>query len=97
MNCTVSAASTRWSPATRRLSPGRALADTVAAKNPDVMRRLKHSINGSSRRDLEISYRQELSYTYELNMMGRGDEARADFIDDRRTSYLARESGVKGE
>jgi enoyl-CoA hydratase len=60
---------------------GRALAARIAAKNPAAMRRLKQSLNNSARaHEVEAIYRAELSYTYELNIMGDAGRARSAFI-----------------
>lgn len=65
----------------------RAVAATVAAKRPAVIRGLKAAMAGTLGRDIRAAYRQELSYTYELNMSGDAHEARGDFIEGRRGSY----------
>ncbi len=68
---------------------GRALAARIAAKNPAVMRRLKQSLNHSARaHEVETAYRAELSYTYELNIMGDANEGRSAFITGERKSYV---------
>lgn len=58
--------------------PGNALAfaETVAAKNPTVLRALKRTIRGSASPDVRALYRQEMSYTYALNMSGAAAAAR---------------------
>jgi enoyl-CoA hydratase len=67
-----------------------ATASTIAAKDPESMRRLKRSLRHSSRSaDLEAAYRAELSYTYELNMMGQASAGRSAFIDGARPGYRA--------
>ncbi len=65
-----------------------ALAATIAAKSPRVIRALKQSMNRSADRDLVAKYRAEMSYTYELNMIGDAREARGTFVDGSRGSYL---------
>lgn len=66
-----------------------ALCTRLAAKNPRTMRRLKQSLNGTSKAaDIEAAYRAELSYTYELNIMGDAEAGRAAFISGERESYL---------
>jgi enoyl-CoA hydratase len=65
----------------------RALATTVAGKRTNVIRGLKAAMAGSIGRDIRTAYRQELSYTFELNISGEAREARADFIDGHRTGY----------
>lgn len=66
-----------------------ALARQIAAKSPAVVRRLKLALNASSGLDdLRTRYRQELSYTYELNLIGEAQARRGDFVEGRRGSYL---------
>lgn len=66
-----------------------AVAETIAGKPPRVIRAAKKAINGSTGRDIGNLYRQELSYTYELNLMGDAHDARETFIDGTRTGYRA--------
>lgn len=78
--------------ADRLTEAAHALAATIAAKDAQSMRRLKHSLRYSSRAaELEAAFRAELSYTYELNMLGQASEGRAAFIDGHRGSYLDRD------
>lgn len=63
-------------------------AATICAKRPEVIRALKSSLAGSIGRDIRNLYRQELSYTYELNMTGQATQARGDFVEGRRPGYL---------
>jgi enoyl-CoA hydratase len=65
----------------------REVAAVVAAKSPTVVRLAKRSIDSSVGRDIRRSYRVELSYTYELNMLGEASRARQTFIDGERGSY----------
>jgi enoyl-CoA hydratase len=53
-----------------------ALATTIVAKVPAVVRAMKGAINRSTERDLIGKYRAEASYTYELHMSGAAAEAR---------------------
>jgi enoyl-CoA hydratase len=53
-----------------------ALAATIVAKVPAVVRAMKGAINRSTERDLIGKYRAEASYTYELHMSGAAAEAR---------------------
>jgi enoyl-CoA hydratase len=65
------------------------VASVIAAKSPEVVRRLKLSLNASSGvADLRRRYRLELSYTYELNLLGEARARRADFVEGRRPGYL---------
>jgi enoyl-CoA hydratase len=59
-----------------------AVAQVIASKSPAVVRRLKLSLNATSGvDDLRTKYRQELSYTYELNMLGEAHERRGEILD----------------
>ncbi len=53
-----------------------ALALSIAAKVPAVVRAMKGAINRSTERDLVGKYRAEASYTYELHMSGAAAAAR---------------------
>lgn len=65
-----------------------AVAAVVAGKGPEAMRRLKASLNNTARaQELTMLYRAEMSYTYELNIMGVASEGRSAFIDKSRGSY----------
>jgi enoyl-CoA hydratase len=67
------------------------VAGHIARKSPAVVRRLKLALNASAGLDdLRTRYRQELSYTYELNLLGDAQQGRADFIEGTRGSYLDR-------
>lgn len=64
------------------------IAAAIASKAPEAMRRLKKSLNNSSdTASLEKLYRAEMSYTYELNMMGSASRGRQAFIDKDRDGY----------
>ncbi len=66
----------------------RAIAVRIAAKNPAAMRRMKISLNNSTRSDeLLTLYRAEMSYTYELNILGDASAGRSAFIEGKRGSY----------
>jgi enoyl-CoA hydratase len=76
-------------PADGLVEAARAMAAKIAAKNTGAMRRLKRSLNHSGRlHDLEAAYRAEVSYTYELNIMGVASAGRKAFIAGDRESYL---------
>jgi enoyl-CoA hydratase len=66
----------------------REVAATIAAKTPRVVRAMKQSLNNTAARDLRTLYRQELSYTFELNMLGDASAARQTFLDRSRAGYL---------
>jgi enoyl-CoA hydratase len=57
----------------------RRVASRIAAKNPAVMRAAKQCLNGIDPVDPRRSYRFEQGFTFELNLAGIGDEARAAF------------------
>jgi enoyl-CoA hydratase len=64
------------------------LAETIAAKPPRVVRAAKKAINGSVGRRIRELYRQELSWTYELNLTGDAYAARDTFVTGTRQGYL---------
>jgi enoyl-CoA hydratase len=70
------------------------LAAVIARKRTNVIRGLKAAMAGSIGRDIRDAYRQEVSYTLELNMLGEAREARADFVSGRRQGYLANGSAA---
>ncbi|MFI7692320.1 enoyl-CoA hydratase family protein [Nonomuraea sp. NPDC049655] len=55
------------------------VAGLIAAKDPYVIRRAKESLNGIDPVDVRRSYRFEQGFTFELNLMGMGDEHRERF------------------
>jgi enoyl-CoA hydratase len=59
----------------------RAVARQIAAKNPEVIRLAKQSLNGIDPVDVKRSYRYEQGFTFELNLTGVPDEARQAFLD----------------
>jgi enoyl-CoA hydratase len=59
------------------------LARGIAAKSPRVIRAAKESLNGIDPVDVRRSYRYEQGFTFELNLSGVSDEARAAFVEDR--------------
>ena len=65
------------------------VAATIAAKDPDVMRAAKESMNGIDPVDVRTSYRFEQGFTFELNLLGRGDEARSAFLRGARDANSA--------
>jgi enoyl-CoA hydratase len=64
------------------------MAETIAGKPPRVVRATKKAINASVGRRIRDLYRQELSYTYELNLTGDAFEARDTFVTGTRQGYL---------
>jgi enoyl-CoA hydratase len=61
----------------------RELAAKIAAKNPEILRLAKQSLNGIDLVDIKRSYRYEQGFTFELNLTGVSDEARQAFVDGR--------------
>jgi enoyl-CoA hydratase len=59
----------------------RALAGEIAAKDPQVIRLAKQSLNGIDPVDVKRSYRYEQGFTFELTLGGAGDKARQAFVD----------------
>lgn len=67
---------------TERLRPAAlALAGEIAAKDPQIIRRAKESLNGIDPVDVKRSYRYEQGFTFELNLSGVADRARQTFVD----------------
>src|SRR5215472_11298411 len=61
----------------------RRVAAAIAAKSPTVIRAAKQCLNGIDPVDVKRSYRFEQGFTFELNLAGVGDEARAAFVEKR--------------
>ena len=59
------------------------VARAIADKSPRVIRAAKESLNGIDPVDVRRSYRFEQGFTFELNLAGVGDEARAAFVEKR--------------
>jgi enoyl-CoA hydratase len=57
----------------------RAVAEEIAAKDPEIIRCAKESLNGIDPIDVRRSYRYEQGFTYELNLSGAADRARDRF------------------
>ncbi|GAA2800384.1 enoyl-CoA hydratase family protein [Nonomuraea dietziae] len=57
-----------------------AVARVIAEKDPYVIRRAKESLNGIDPVDVKRSYRFEQGLTFELNLVGAGDEHRERFL-----------------
>jgi len=63
------------------------VAAQIAAKSPTVIRAAKESLNGIDPVDVKRSYRFEQGFTFELNLAGVADEARAAFVDKRDPNF----------
>jgi enoyl-CoA hydratase/carnithine racemase len=61
----------------------RDLAGDIAAKDPQVIRLAKQSLNGIDPVDVKRSYRYEQGFTFELTLGGAGDKARQAFVDGK--------------
>ncbi len=61
----------------------REVAAEIAAKSPTVIRAAKESLNGIDPVDVKRSYRFEQGFTFELNLLGEGDEHRDAFVQKR--------------
>ncbi len=75
------------------VASARRIASLIASKPPRVVRRAKVSINNAIGKDIRRMYRIELSYTYELNLIGDAAAARQTFLDGERGSYTAGDGG----
>jgi enoyl-CoA hydratase len=65
----------------------RALARSIAAKSPTIIRAAKQSLNGIDPVDVRKSYRYEQGFTYELHVTGVADEARKAFVEKRDAKF----------
>ena len=74
-------------PAAQLRAAALGLAQTIAAKSPTVIRAAKESLNGIDPVDVKRSYRFEQGFTFELNLSGVSDEARAAFVDKREAKF----------
>jgi enoyl-CoA hydratase len=65
----------------------RRVATQIAAKSSAVIRAAKQALNGIDPVDVKKSYRYEQGFTFELNLSGVSDEARAAFVEKRDASF----------
>ena len=63
------------------------IAREIAGKSGVVIRAAKESLNGIDPVDVKRSYRYEQGFTFELNLNGVADEARAAFVDKRDPKF----------
>ena len=68
-------------PASELRARARAFATKVAAKDGEILRLAKQSLNGIEPVDMRRSYRYEQGFTFELNLTGISDRARQSFVD----------------
>ncbi len=72
-------------PAAELQAAARAFAAKVAAKDGEIIRLAKQSLNGIEPVDMRRSYRYEQGFTFELNLTGISDQARQSFVDGPRS------------
>jgi enoyl-CoA hydratase len=65
----------------------RRVAAQIAAKGPTIIRAAKQCLNGIDPVDVKRSYRYEQGFTFELNLSGVSDEARAAFVEKRDAKF----------
>jgi enoyl-CoA hydratase len=70
-------------PPGRLRASAHAVAEKIAAKDPEIIRLAKQSLNGIEPVDMRRSYRYEQGFTFELNLTGISDQARQAFVDGR--------------
>jgi enoyl-CoA hydratase len=61
-----------------------AVASQIAEKRPRVIRAAKECLNGIDPIDVNRSYRFEQGFTFELNLAGDGDDARDEFVSQKK-------------
>ncbi len=76
-------------PADELAGTAQRVAGVIAAKNGQVIRAAKESLNGIDPVDVLTSYRFEQGFTFELNLQGHGDEARDAFLRGDRAPNAA--------
>ena len=57
------------------------IAKKITEKDPTLIRAAKASMDGIEESNLSRRYRLEQGYTFEMNLMGIGDDARDAFLD----------------
>jgi enoyl-CoA hydratase len=72
-------------PAAELRATAREVADKIAAKDGEIIRLAKQSLNGIEPVDMRRSYRYEQGFTFELNLTGISDRARQSFVDGPRS------------
>jgi enoyl-CoA hydratase len=60
------------------------VARTIIRKQRRVLAAAKHALNAIDPFDLTNNYRLEQGFTYELNLVGDGDQARDAFVSGER-------------
>jgi enoyl-CoA hydratase/carnithine racemase len=70
-------------PAAELRARAREFAAKIAAKDGEIIRLAKQSLNGIEPVDMRRSYRYEQGFTFELNLTGISDRARQSFVERR--------------
>ncbi len=73
-----------------------AVARSIAAKSPTVMRAAKECLNGIDLWDVKRSYRFEQGFTFELNLSGVADELRDDFAGTSKSAQASQPTSSEG-
>jgi enoyl-CoA hydratase len=73
-------------PAAELRTRARELAAKIAAKDGEIIRLAKQSLNGIEPVDMRRSYRYEQGFTFELNLAGISDRARQAFVDGQHSA-----------
>lgn len=66
------------------MAKAREVAQNIARKQRNVVRFAKAALNHIDVYEMQSNYRLEQGYTYQLNIMGDGDQARDAFVDGTR-------------
>jgi len=66
------------------MTKAREIAANIAKKQKAVVKFAKAALNHIDLHEMHSNYRLEQGYTYQLNIMGDGDEARDAFIEGKR-------------
>ena len=74
-------------PAAQLRAAALAVARVISEKSPSVIRAAKEALNGIDPVDVKRSYRFEQGFTFELNLSGVSDEARAAFVEKRPAQF----------
>jgi len=73
-----------------------ALAREIAEKDPRVIRAAKEALNGIDPQPVRRSYRFEQGFTYEMTLVGAGDQARRAFVEEAAGHDRRRGTGRAG-
>src|SRR5262249_24928208 len=73
-------------PAAELRTRAREFAAKIAAKDGEIIRLAKQSLNGIEPVDMRRSYRYEQGFTFELNLTGISDRARQAFVNGQHSA-----------